>query len=495
MFYTSTRNKSVHLTSSESILKGISDDGGLLVPDMLPKISLDDIGKMKYVSYAERTKSILNYFLNDFTDTEISNCVDAAYSTEKFTSSDIAPTVHIDKSKNILELWHGPTCAFKDMALQLLPHLMTTAAEKSADGQEIIILVATSGDTGKAALDGFKNVKNTKIFVFYPENGVSATQKKQMVTQEGENVFVSGVSGNFDDCQSTVKSIFTNNEIKRQLKEHNKMFSSANSINWGRLVPQIVYYFSAYCDLININEIQLGDEVNFTVPTGNFGNILAAFYAKKMGLPIKKLICASNTNNVLTDFINTGTYDINRKFFTTTSPSMDILISSNLERLLFSLSNDDEEYIKSLMHGLSSEGKYTVNEDLLDKIKENFVGGWASEKNVTDTIRKHFENYGYLMDTHTAAAVSVYDDYVLQSSDDTPTIIDSTASPYKFSKSVLSAISNEYYSDYNLEEQLFEKSKVPIPTPISSLKYKKVRFDNVCTKDSIRDYIYKNLDI
>ena len=341
MLYTSTRDNSIRVTASQAIAQGISEEGGLFVPCELPKFSLDKITSMTSLSYIERAKTVLREFLTDFTEEELDYCVNGAYAAEKFSSSKIAPVVNVHGNENILELWHGPTCAFKDMALQLLPYLMTVSTKKTADGKTIVILVATSGDTGKAALEGFKNVENTKILVFYPVDGVSPMQKLQMTTQEGENVAVCAINGNFDDAQSAVKSIFTNDEIKAQLAEKNMMFSSANSINWGRLVPQIVYYFSAYCDLIEQGRIKAGDEINVVVPTGNFGNILAGYYAKKMGLPIKKLVCASNTNNVLTDFLKTGEYNRNRKFYATTSPSMDILISSNLERLLYHMSGED----------------------------------------------------------------------------------------------------------------------------------------------------------
>ncbi|MCD7723672.1 MAG: threonine synthase [Clostridiales bacterium] len=494
MFYTSTRDKSVKLTASQAILKGISDEGGLLVPAQLSHITLEKIAEMAKLSYIERAKIILSEFLTDFTPEELDSCLAGAYEKSKFSSEAIAPTVHIDGSKNILELWHGPTCAFKDMALQLLPYLMSVSAKKAAAGRQIVILVATSGDTGKAALEGFKNVENTKILVFYPENGVSPTQKLQMLTQEGDNVYVSAVKGNFDDAQSAVKEIFTNSTVKAALNSAGMMFSSANSINWGRLVPQIVYYFSSYCDLINMNEIKLGDKVNFTVPTGNFGNILAAFYAKQMGLPVNRLICASNSNNVLTDFINGGTYNKNRQFYTTTSPSMDILISSNLERLLYHLSNEDENTIKNLMQSLAENGTYTVSDDLLKNVSKFFDAGWADEAGIFATIKKHFESYGYLLDTHTAAAVKVYDDYVKKTGDLTPTVIDSTASPYKFSKDVLSAVLGSEYTGSDAQEELFRLSQMPVPAPITALKGKKVRFSNVCTKEDMPSFVKKCLE-
>ena len=338
MLYTSTRNNKIRVTAAQAIAQGISEEGGLFVPVELPHFSMDTVREMMEMSYIDRAKTVLRTFLTDFSDEELNYCVEGAYRADKFSSPAVAPTVNIGGKENILELWHGPTCAFKDMALQLLPYLMTVSAKKTAEGKTIVILVATSGDTGKAALEGFKDVDKTKILVFYPVDGVSPMQKLQMTTQEGENVAVCAIHGNFDDAQSAVKSIFTNDEIKAELAKKNMMFSSANSINWGRLVPQIVYYFSAYADLCKMGQLQVGEPMNVVVPTGNFGNILAGYYAKHMGLPIQTMVCASNTNNVLTDFLKTGTYDRNRDFYATTSPSMDILISSNLERLLYHMS-------------------------------------------------------------------------------------------------------------------------------------------------------------
>ena len=387
---------------------------------------------------------------------------------------------------------------FKDMALQLLPYLMTVSAHKTADGKTIVILVATSGDTGKAALEGFKDVDKTKILVFYPEDGVSPMQKLQMLTQEGENVSVCAIKGNFDDAQSAVKSIFTNNEIKDKLAEKNMMFSSANSINWGRLVPQIVYYFSTYCDLINMGNIKAGDEINVVVPTGNFGNILAGFYAKKMGVPIKKLICASNSNNVLTDFLKTGTYDRNRAFYTTTSPSMDILISSNLERLLYHMSGEDDALIRNLMGELSESGKYTVSDTLIGDIQTVFDAGYTAENKVDETIKEHFDKYAYLCDTHTAVAVNVYEEYVKATGDDIPTVIDSTASPYKFSKSVLAAVNGgsvPELDEFDIVDALYKKTGFEVPKPLASLKSKKVRFNNVCSKSDMSEMVFKLLEL
>ncbi len=498
MFYTSTRDKSIKVTASQAIAQGISEEGGLFVPCEMPQFSMDKIHSMVKMSYVDRAKTVLKEFLTDFTEDELSYCVEGAYSADKFSSAAIAPTVHIDGSKNILELWHGPTCAFKDMALQLLPYLMTVSAKKTAEGKTIVILVATSGDTGKAALEGFKDVDKTKILVFYPVDGVSPMQKLQMTTQEGENVSVCAINGNFDDAQSAVKSIFTNSEIKNELAKKNMMFSSANSINWGRLVPQIVYYFSTYCDMISMKKINAGDEINVVVPTGNFGNILAGYYAKQMGLPIKMLICASNSNNVLTDFLKTGTYDKNRAFYTTTSPSMDILISSNLERLLYHMSGNDDSLVADLMKQLSENGKYTVSDELIGKIQNTFDAGFTSETDVDETIKNHFDNYNYLCDTHTAVAVKVYDEYVARTGDDIPTVIDSTASPYKFSKSVLSAVlggNTPELDEFSMVDELNRVTKAEVPAPLASLKEKTVRFNNVCDKENMSEMVFKLLNL
>ena len=498
MLYTSTRNNSIRVSSAQAIASGISEEGGLFVPCELPEFTLEKINSMVEMNYINRAKTVLKEFLTDFSEEELDYCVKGAYAAEKFSSEKIAPTVNVNKNENILELWHGPTCAFKDMALQLLPYLMTVSAKKTAEGKTIVILVATSGDTGKAALEGFKNVENTKILVFYPVDGVSPMQKLQMTTQEGSNVAVCAINGNFDDAQSAVKSIFTNDEIKAQLASKNMMFSSANSINWGRLVPQIVYYFSAYCDLIEQKRINCGDEINVVVPTGNFGNILAAYYAKQMGLPIKKLICASNSNNVLTDFINSGEYDKNREFFTTTSPSMDILISSNLERLLYHVCGEDSALVKELMTSLSETGKYTVSADLKAKISEIFAAGFADENGVFETIKEQFESFNYLCDTHTAVAVKVYEDYVKTSGDDIPSVIDSTASPYKFSKSVLSALSSDFSDisdEFKTVDELNKLTGSDVPEPLKALKDKEIRFKEVCSKENMSEMVFKLLNI
>lgn len=498
MLYTSTRDKSIKVTASQAIAQGISQEGGLFVPVEMPQFSIDKISSMVPMSYIDRAKTVLKEFLTDFTEEELDYCVEGAYNSANFSSPKIAPTVNVNGNENILELWHGPTCAFKDMALQLLPYLMTVSAKKTAGGKTIVILVATSGDTGKAALEGFKDVENTKILVFYPVDGVSPMQKLQMTTQEGENVAVCAINGNFDDAQSAVKSIFTNAEIKEQLAEKNMMFSSANSINWGRLVPQIVYYFSTYCDMLDMGKIKAGEEINVVVPTGNFGNILAGYYAKQMGLPIKTLVCASNSNNVLTDFLKTGTYDRNRDFYTTTSPSMDILISSNLERLLYHMSGENDALVSDLMSKLSADGKYTVSNELIAEIQSIFDAGFTSEENVDDTIKKQFDDYGYLCDTHTAVAVKVYEDYVKATGDDIPTVIDSTASPYKFSASVLNAVMGgnaPKLDEFEMVDELNRVTGADVPKPLATLKDKSVRFTSVCDKEDMSQMVFKLLNL
>lgn len=495
MYYNSTRDNSAKVTAAQAIVQGISKEGGLFVPESLPALQPSDFEKLKNLDYQGRAEYILKYFLTDFTDQEIKNCVAGAYYGNKFDNNNPAPLVKLDNNLHMLELWHGPTCAFKDLALQLLPHLMTTSAVKVLKDKEIVILVATSGDTGKAALEGFKDVDGTKIIVFYPEDGVSPMQKLQMNTQEGGNVLVCAIKGNFDDAQTGVKKIFTDSAINHKLADHNIMLSSANSINWGRLVPQIIYYVSSYCDLLSSGE-DLKDGFNVVVPTGNFGNILAAYYAKKMGVPISKLICASNSNNVLTDFINTGEYDRNRDFYATISPSMDILISSNLERLLYDLCDRDDNVICELMQQLGKDGKYKVQPDVLDKIKANFFAGYCDDDNTLKTIKAVFDKYNYLCDTHTAVAVKVYMDYVATTSDRKPTVIASTANPYKFSKSVISALKAEFDRDeFNVISELSTLTKTQVPKSISDLKNKPVRFSNSCDKDDMTNTILEFLKL
>ena len=497
MLYTSTRDKSVKVESAYAIAQGISKDGGLFVPTEIPQIDKSFIDSLVPLSYIERAKKVLSLYLTDFTAEEIDMCVSGAYAEGKFSSSKVAPVKKIKEGENILELWRGPTCAFKDMALQLLPYLLTVSAKKTVADKTIVILVATSGDTGKAALEGFRDVPGTKIMVFYPEDGVSPMQKLQMTTQAGENVAVSAIKGNFDDAQSGVKKIFTDKEVAKKLDENGMMFSSANSINWGRLVPQIVYYISAYCDMIENGEIKNGDEMNVVVPTGNFGNILAAYYAKKMGVPVGKLICASNANNVLTDFLKTGIYDRNRKFFTTTSPSMDILISSNLERLLFHLADENDETIAKWMAELSSEGKYEVTSYVKEKVLSLFDAGCCDDEETKNTIGETYKN-GYLLDTHTAVAVKVYRDYIKRTGDNTPTVIASTANPYKFSAAVLSAVCDKNLDgvdEFTQVDLLREITGEPCPEQLATLKGKSPRFTSCCEKENMIDTVYQMLGI
>lgn len=497
MYYTSTRDKSVKVTAAEAIAKGISADGGLFVPTEIPKITSDFVNSLVPMSYIDRAKEVLKLYLTDFTADELSMCVEGAYKAGKFSSEKVAPLYKLSDSANVLELWRGPTCAFKDMALQLLPYLLTVSAGKTLKDTEIVILVATSGDTGKAALEGFRDVPNTKILVFYPVDGVSPMQKLQMTTQEGSNVSVCAIEGNFDDAQSGVKKIFTDKDIEKKFKENGLAFSSANSINWGRLVPQIVYYVSAYCDMIAAGELKNGEEMNVVVPTGNFGNILAAYYAKRMGIPVKTLVCASNANNVLTDFLTTGTYDKNRDFYCTTSPSMDILISSNLERLLFHLCGENDAQIREWMSELAEKGKYTVTDDVESKIKELFAAGCCDDIETKATIGKVFAEKKYLCDTHTAVAVKVYDDYEAKTGNVTPTVIASTANPYKFSASVLSAITDSIKADneFDMVEELFEKSGEPVPSQLATLKGKTPRFTGVCKKEDMKQVVFDMLGI
>ena len=495
MNYVSTRDKSVKVTAAKAIAQGISNEGGLFVPDTFPTFTKEDFEKLSGLDYKAKAKFVLKFFLNDFTDEEIDYCVEGAY-TGSFDNEQPAPISVVGKNANILELWHGPTCAFKDLALQLLPYLLTTSAKKVNDGKKTVILVATSGDTGKAALEGFKDVENTEIMVFYPSDGVSPMQKLQMDSQEGANVHVCAIKGNFDDAQTGVKKIFTNNSVKEKLAENNMLFSSANSINWGRLAPQIVYYVSAYCDLLARGEEIPEGGFNVVVPTGNFGNILAAYYAKKMGVPVNKLICASNKNNILTDFINTGVYDRNRDFYTTMSPSMDILISSNLERMLFELSGNNDKEVAAMQADLSEKGVFTASDSVKTSMQELFWGGCCDDKATLDTIGSLFNEYGYLCDTHTAVAMNVYEQYVAKTGDDRPTVIASTASPYKFTASVISAVSDKKAeSEFDTVRLLNEVTSVEIPAPIKALENSKVRFKEICEKEEMLSSVYKALKI
>ena len=495
MQYMSTRNSGIRVKSAAAIKKGLSEEGGLFVPETIPQISLDEIAKIAKKNYIERAVFVLKKYLTDFLVKEIRECAENAYGGGKFDTENPAPLINIDDEYNVLELWHGPTCAFKDMALQILPHLLTKSMQKTGEDKTVVILVATSGDTGKAALEGFKDVEGTKIVVFYPSEGVSNIQKLQMITQEGKNVFVSGIQGNFDDAQSGVKTIFTDEKANADFAKNNCVMSSANSINWGRLVPQIVYYISAYCDMVECGEVELGDKINICVPTGNFGNILAAYYAMRMGLPVNKLICASNANNVLTEFIKTGEYNRNREFHTTISPSMDILISSNLERLLFDLCGNDDKKVSKWMSDLKEKGEYKVTGDVQKKISKLFWAGFCDDYFTKECIFKTYDEYDYTVDTHTAVAIDVYKQYKAETGDATPTVIASTASPFKFNQSVLSALGKDEEicgkDDFELLDILNRVSGMEIPASLGTLKTKEKRFENVCDKTELLDTVSK----
>ena len=479
VLYHSTRNNQATVTASQAILKGLSEEGGLFIPAFIPSFekSFTELAKM---NYQEVAYEVMKLMLSDFTEEELKNCIANAYDS-KFDTEDIASLVKAEGAY-YLELFHGKTIAFKDMALSILPHLMTTAAKKNNVKNEIVILTATSGDTGKAALEGFASVPGTKIIVFYPKNGVSAIQEKQMVTQKGDNTFVVGIKGNFDDAQTGVKKMFGDKELASELAAHGYQFSSANSINIGRVVPQMVYYVYAYSQLLANGAIGDGEKINVVVPTGNFGNILAAYYAKEMGLPINKFICASNDNKVLYDFFATGTYDRNREFILTKSPSMDILISSNLERLIYKIAGEDAVANAAMMKALSVDGKYTITEEMKAKLGE-FHGGFATEEETIKLIKQIYDNCGYVIDTHTAVAACVYEQYKKQSGDtETKTVIASTASPYKFTRSVMEAIAPEMAKadDFALVDALSELSKVPVPNAVEEIRTAEVLHKTVC---------------
>ena len=492
--YRSTRNSEETATASEAILKGLADDGGLFVPDEIPAmdISFEELSKM---SYREVAFEVMKLMLTDFSDEELRYCINSAYDS-KFDNELIVP-VKYHHGAFIAELFHGKTIAFKDMALSILPYLMTTAAKKNNIKNEIVILTATSGDTGKAALAGFADVPGTRIAVFYPKNGVSPIQEMQMVTEKGKNTFVAGITGNFDDAQTGVKKMFSDPELAKELADKGFQFSSANSINIGRLVPQIVYYIYSYTRLIAAGRINDGDKVNVAVPTGNFGNILAAYYASLMGMPVGRFICASNDNKVLYDFFTTGTYDRNREFILTTSPSMDILISSNLERLIYRIAGNNAEQNAALMKQLSEEGKYSID----DQMKKNlfhFYGNYATQDEVAKTIRQVYDEDGYVIDTHTAVAVNVYDKYKAETKDyDTPVIIASTASPYKFTRSVMTAIDPAYdtSTDFQLVDELSKLSAVKIPQAIEEIRDAEVRHKTVCDKEDMTKVVKEFLGI
>ena len=493
LMYQSTRSEGTKVTASQAILKGLADDGGLFVPVSIPKldISLEEISKM---TYQETAYEVMKLFFTDFTEAELKTCIERAYDS-KFDTKEIAPLVK-KSDAYYLELFHGATIAFKDMALSILPHLLTTSAKKNKIKNEIVILTETSGDTGKAALEGFADVEGTSIIVFYPKNGVSKIQERQMVTQKGANTKVVGITGNFDDAQSGVKAMFNNKELAKVMDEHGYQFSSANSINIGRLVPQVVYYVYSYTRLLANGDIKAGEKVNFVVPTGNFGNILAAFYAKNMGVPVGKLICASNENKVLYDFFETGVYDRNREFILTSSPSMDILISSNLERLIFRIAGDDAKKTAEMMDALKTTGKYTITDDMKAKLAD-FTGGWASEEDTAKEIKRVYDETGYVMDTHTAVASSVYHTYKENTNDDTKTIIASTASPYKFGTSVMSAIDKKYegMDDFALIDELCKTSGVKIPNAVEEIRTAPVLHDTVCETEDMQKTVEKILGL
>ena len=487
VMYKSTRNSNEKMNASEAILKGLSDDGGLYVPDNIPELDVD-LNELAKMDYRQVAFEVMSRMLTDFTPEELMHCIDSAYD-KKFDTPLIAPLVK-KAGANYLELFHGSTIAFKDMALSILPYLLVTSAKKNNVTNEIVILTATSGDTGKAALAGFADVPGTKIIVFYPKNGVSPIQEKQMVTQKGANTSVVGIIGNFDDAQTGVKNMFNDKTLAADMNAKGYQFSSANSINIGRLVPQMVYYVYAYTRLVANGDIKAGDKINVVVPTGNFGNILAAYYAKEMGLPIAKFICASNENKVLYDFFETGVYDKNREFILTTSPSMDILISSNLERLIYRIAGDDSDKNTELMKALGSNGKYEITPDMKAKLSE-FYGNYASEEETAATIKRVYESDGYIMDTHTAVAATVYEKYKTATKDETPTVIASTASPYKFTRSVMEAIDPAYakQSDFELVDELNKLSGVKIPQAIEDIRSAKVLHDTVCDKSEMESVV------
>ena len=492
LMYSSTRNSEKKITASQAILKGLADDGGLFVPESIPTldVSLEELAKM---SYQETAYAVMKKFFTDFTEEELKNCINKAYDS-KFDTTEIAPLVSADGAY-YLELFHGSTIAFKDMALSILPHLLITAARKNNVKNDIVILTATSGDTGKAALAGFADVEGTKIIVFYPKNGVSLIQEKQMVTQKGKNTFVVGINGNFDQAQTGVKQMFGDKALAAEMDAAGYQFSSANSINIGSLVPQVVYYVYAYAKMYANGAIAKDEKINVVVPTGNFGNILAAFYAKNMGLPIGKLICASNENKVLYDFFSTGTYDKNREFILTSSPSMDILISSNLERLIYNIAGNDAAKNAELMKQLQTTGKYDITADMKNKL-DDFYGNYTSEQETAEVIKALYEKTGYIIDTHTAVAAGVYGKYKAQTGDnDTKTVIASTASPFKFTRSVMNAIDSKYDSmeDFELVDELSKLGNVKVPQAIEEIRTAPVLHDTVCEVDQMPSVVKKYL--
>ena len=493
MLYKSTRGAKDMKASSQAIIQGMAADGGLFVPETLPQVDLAFVESLVKMSYEERAYAILHLFLSDYDEKELMDCVERAYGNGKFDTEKRAPVKMLDKAQ-VLELWHGPTSAFKDMALQLLPQLLSTALPKNNVKEDILILVATSGDTGKAALEGFKDVPQTKIMVFYPNGGVSHIQQLQMQTQEGGNVSVMAVKGNFDDAQSGVKEIFGDKEFAAKLAAEGVSLSSANSINWGRLAPQIVYYFSAYADMLAAGRVKLGEKINFCVPTGNFGDILAGFYAREMGLPVNKLICASNSNNVLTDFLQTGTYNRQRPFYKTITPSMDILISSNLERLLYHMTDGNTAQVADWMQQLAENGNYEVGKEILEKIQQVFWADWSSDVETKVTIGKVYHKHHYVLDTHSAVAWNVAEKYQQRhAGDKCPLVIVSTASPYKFNDSVLDALDVDRMGldDFQLLRELQEMNDDPIPQGLARLEKLPVVHEGSCERQEMREMVFK----
>ncbi|MEW6173308.1 MAG: threonine synthase [Bacillota bacterium] len=499
MLYASTRGEALRVKAAQAIREGIAPDGGLYVPENLPVIDNTTLGGLISESYQERAERIMTLFLSDFDGEEIRFCVGAAYNPQKFDTPEIAPLHALGDGSYILELWHGPTYAFKDLALQILPHLLTLSVKKTRSAAEIVILVATSGDTGKAALEGFKDVPGTKIVVFFPEEGVSEVQKRQMVTQEGRNTFVVGVEGNFDDAQTGVKEIFTDPEIKGRLEKGGYEFSSANSINWGRLLPQIAYYFSAYASLLGQNLLKPGESINFVVPTGNFGNILAGYYARAMGLPVNRLILAANSNNVLTEFVRSGAYDRRRPFYKTISPSMDILISSNLERLLYEVTGRDHGRIRDWMRELRETGAYKVDAATSERVKEVFWSDWADDEAALEAIRKTYSEHGYVLDPHTAVARSVYERYRDSSGDVTTTVVLSTASPFKFNRDVTRALLGQSAvsgrDEFDLLDVLAEYTGWQVPQGLKNLAQKPVLHRRVVRREDMKGAVQEILGL
>lgn len=494
MKYYSTRDKNVSLSAAEAVKMGLSRDGGLLTPTRIPQIDRAFLERLIPMEYAQRAAKVMALYLTDYSEEELLTFGRNAYGPAQFDDPIAAPVRKVENGLYCLELWHGPTSAFKDMALQMLPQLLFAALRKTGEKRTACILAATSGDTGKAAMAGFADVPQTCIQVYYPKDGVSPVQERQMVTQEGENVDVRAVIGNFDDAQAGVKRIFSDETVRAELDKRGYFLSSANSINWGRILPQLVYYISAYCDLLNLGKIQMGEKVNYCVPTGNFGNILACWYAGQMGLPVGKLICASNSNNVLTDFLATGTYDRNRPFHTTMSPSMDILVSSNLERLLFALSGQDDKLVADYMQQLNKHGGYTVSDEIKAKLKSDFYGGFCSEEETSKVIAEVWKKYNYLIDPHTAVAYDVMEKYRQETGDTNKTIFVSTASPFKFCDSVLHSLGvAEVQDGIDALDQLSQTTNRPAPVPLASLRNKAVRFTESVDKEKMEDVVLEML--